>query len=131
MPTWPPRVLVVESEPLAWASMAEALDGLGDLATAASPEVALQAAEANPEAPPAVLVTHTDSPKGGLGGLALAGEARRRWPDLGVVYVTGQPSGLDGQVLGARDRFVPQPASPEALVRAVRTLLTAPLRPAP
>jgi DNA-binding response OmpR family regulator len=105
--------------------MAEALDGVGDLATAASPEIALQAAEANPEAPPTVLVTQTDFLGGGMDGLALAGEARRRWPHLGVVYVTGQPSGLDGQVLGARDRFVPQPVAPDALLRAVRGLLTA------
>jgi DNA-binding NarL/FixJ family response regulator len=79
---------------------------------------------ANPEAPPTVLVTHTHFPTGGMDGLALAREARRRWPDLGVVYVTGQPSGLDGHLLGARDRFVPRSVSSGALVRAVRALLT-------
>jgi hypothetical protein len=67
----------------------------------------------------------------GIGGLALAEEARRRWPGLGVVYVTGRPSGLDGHVLRARDRFLPGPVTPVALVRAVRGLVGTSSRPAP
>jgi DNA-binding response OmpR family regulator len=59
-----------------------------------------------------------------MDGLALARRARRRWPDLGVIYVTDRPSRLDGHVLGARDRFLPRPVVQVKLVRALRGLLT-------
>jgi hypothetical protein len=65
-----------------------------------------------------------------MDALAFAAEARRRWPGLGVVYVTGCPSKLDGQVLGARDRFLPKPVMPVAVVRAVRALVGAASRSA-
>ncbi len=102
--------------------------GLG-VSGAASAEAALRAAEADPAGPPpAVLVTDTDLAPDGMDGLALAEEARRRWPGLGVVFVTGRPSGLDGQVLGGRDRFLPKPVRRAALVRTVRGLVGASLR---
>ncbi len=127
------RVLLVEGEPRARAAIAEALDGAGlGVAGAANAEAALGAAEADPAGPPpAVLVTDTDLAPGGMDGLALAAEARRRWPDLGVVYVTGRPSRLDGQVLRARDRFLPKPVTRVALVRAVRGLVGTRWRRAP
>ena len=127
------RVLLVEGEPRARAAIAEALDGAGlGVARAANAEAALGAAEADPAGPPpVVLVTDTDLAPGGMDGLALAVEARRRWPGLGVVYVTGRPSGLDGHVLRARDRFLPKPVMPPALVRAVRALMNASSRPFP
>jgi CheY-like chemotaxis protein len=99
--------------------------GLG-VSGAASAEAALRAAEADPAGPPpAVLVTDTDLAPDGMDGLALAEEARRRWPGLGVVFVTGRPSRLDGQVLRARDRFLPKPVVRVALARAVRGLVGA------
>jgi CheY-like chemotaxis protein len=128
-----PRVLLVEEEPLARDAIAEALDGAGlGVAGAASAEAALRAVEADPAGPPpAVLVTDTDLAPDGMDGLALAAEARRRWPGLGVAYVTGRPSGLDGQVLRARDRFLPKPVRRVALLWAVRGLVGACCRPAP
>ena len=124
-----PRVLLlVAPEPLAREALAGVLGRLGlTVAEQASAETALRAAEADPGPPPAVLVTDTDLPasgSGGLDGLALAGAARRRWPGLGVVYVTGRPpSRLDGHLLGPRDRFLPRPVVPGALLRVVRGLL--------
>jgi CheY-like chemotaxis protein len=128
----PPLVLLVETESSAREAAVEALGsvGLGVIAEAADPAAALRAAEAIPGPPPAVLVTDTDLAAGGPDGFALAGEARRRWPGLGVVYVTGSPSGLDGRVLGARDRFLPRPVAPATLVRTVGGLMTAPRRAA-
>ena len=128
------RVLLVEDEPRARDAIAEALDGAGlGVARAASAEAALRAVEADPAGPPpAVLVTDTDlAAPDGMDGLALAEEARRRWPGLGVVFVTGRPSRLDGQVLRARDRFLPKPVARGALVRAVRGLVGARWRRAP
>jgi DNA-binding response OmpR family regulator len=121
------RVLLVEDEPRARDAIAEALDGAGlGVAGAATAEAALRVAEADLAGPPpAVLVTDTDLAPDGMDGLALAAEARRRWPGLGVVFVTGRPSGLDGQVLRARDRFLPKPVRRAALVRAVRGLVGA------
>jgi DNA-binding response OmpR family regulator len=133
------RVLLVEGEPRLRSAIAEALGGAGLGVVAGSPDRAAEAAfgaadEADPAAPPpAVLVADTDpAPEGGSGpdALALAAEARRRWPHLGVVYLTGRrrPSRLDGQVLRARDRFLPKPVRPDALVRTVRGLLGGPGR---
>lgn len=123
------RVLLVGDEARARDAMAEALDGagLGVVAGAASAGAALRAVEADPAGPPpAVLVTDTDlAPDGGMDGLALAEEARRRWPGLGVVFVTGRPSRPDGHVLRGRDRFLPKPVWRAALVRAVRGLVGA------
>ena len=127
-------VLLVEDEARTRDAIAHALDGAGlGVADAASAEAALRAADADPAGPPpAVLVTRTGPAPDGIDGLALAEEARRRWPGLGVVYVTGRrPSGLDGHVLRARDRFLPGPVTPVALVRAVRGLVGASPRPAP
>ena len=123
-----PRVLLVEDEPRTRDAIAQALDraGLGVAGAAASAEAALGTAAADPaEAPPAALVTDTDLAPGGMDGLALAAEARRRWPGLGVVYVTGRPSKLHGRALRGRDRFLPKPVMPGAVVRAVRGLVGA------
>jgi two-component system C4-dicarboxylate transport response regulator DctD len=124
-----PRVLLVEDEPGAREAIAEALGGagLGVVAgTAASAEAALGTAATDPAGPPpAALVTDTDLASGGMDGLALAAEARRRWPNLGVVYVTGRPSKLHGRALRGRDRFLPKPVMPGAVVRAVRGLVGA------
>ena len=127
------RVLLVEDEPRLRDAIAEALEGAGlGVAGAANAEAAFDAAEADPAGPPpAVLVTDTDLGPGGMDALALAAEARRRWPGLGVVFVTGCPSRLDGQVLSGRDRFLPKPVRGAALVRAVSGLVGVPSRWAP
>jgi CheY-like chemotaxis protein len=128
----PPRVLLVETEPSAREAAAGVLGsaGLEVIAEATDSAAALRIVEATAGPPPAVLVTDTELPAGSLDGLALAAAARRRWPGLGVVYITGRPSGLDGHVLGARDRFLPRPVAPASLVRAVGGLMFAPRRAA-
>src|SRR4051794_28727490 len=90
----PPRVVLVETEPFASEVAVEVLGsvGFGVIAQATDPATALRMAEATSGPPPAVLVTDTDLAVGSLDGLALAEEARRRWPGLGVVYITGRPS---------------------------------------
>ena len=118
-------VLLVEDEPLVRELLAEDMAGAGlDVAEAPSAEAALGAAAAAGEAgrPPCVLVTDVDL-GAGMDGLALAREVRRRWPGVGVVYVTGRPSNLDGHALGARERFLPKPFALPRLTAAVRDLM--------
>ena len=121
-------VLLVEDEPSIRELLAEDMADAGlDVAEAPSAEVALETVNAAGEAgrSPCVFVTDVNL-GGGMDGLALAREVRRRWPEVGVVYVTGRPSKLDGHALGARERFLPKPFAPAALVRAVRGLVGAP-----
>ena len=128
-------VLLVEDEPLVRELLSEALHDAGlDVAEAPDAETALLSAapEADASGSPVVVVTDVDLGPG-LDGVALAAEARRRWPHVGVVYITGRPSNLNGHALGARDRFLPKPFVPDTLVRTVRALMasrSAPRHPA-
>ena len=92
-------------------------------AEAASAEEALALAESADDGsgPPAVVVA--DLRLGpGMDGLALGAEARKRWPEVGVVYATGHPESFDGRLLGPRERYVVKPFAPAALLGAVRRL---------
>jgi DNA-binding response OmpR family regulator len=118
-------VLLVEDEPLVRELLSEALHEAGlEVAEAPDAETALGAAPPREDAPgpPVVVVTDVDLGPG-INGVALAAEARRRWPGVGVVYITGRQSNLNGHALGARDRFLPKPFVPDALVRTVRALM--------
>jgi len=118
-------VLVVEDEPLVRETAVAVLRGAGfSVAEAASAEEALALAEGAYDGPPAVVVA--DLRLGpGVDGLALGAEARRRWPRVGVVYVTGHSEGFDGRLLGPRERYVLKPFAPAALLGAVRRLTPA------
>ena len=115
-------VLVVEDEPLVRETAVAALREAGfSVAEAASAEEALALAERADDGPPAVVVV--DLRLGpGMDGLALGAEARRRWPEVGVVYVTGHPDSFHGRLLGPRERYVVKPFAPAALLGAVRRL---------
>ena len=118
-------VLLVEDEPSIRELLAEDMADAGlDVAEAPSAEVALETVNAAGEAgrSPCVLVTDVNL-GGGMDGLALAREVRRRWPEVGVVYVTGRPSKLDGHALGARERFLPKPFGRSRLTAAVHQLM--------
>ncbi len=118
-------VLMVEDEPLMRESAAAVLRDAGfTVAEAASAEEALSLAECDAAAdgpPPVVVVDLHLGP--GMDGLAFAAEARRRWPGIGLVYATGHPDNLDGQLLGPRERYLVKPYAPAALLGAVRRLM--------
>ncbi len=78
-------------------------------------EAALAAMDA---APVRVLVTDLNL-GAGPDGLALAAAARRRCPDLHVVYVSGDPDRFHRRTLGTWERFVPKPFPVGTVVRAV------------
>lgn len=118
-------VLLVEDEPLVREMLAEGLADAGlRVAEASSAEAALDAVGAAAEAgrPPRILVTDVDLGSG-IDGLALAAEARRRWPDLGVVVMTGRPSNLDGRRPDLCEVRLLKPFGPSRLTAAVQELL--------
>jgi len=96
------------------------------VAEAASAEAALAAAQevATASGPPAVVVTGLHLGPD-LDGLALGAEVLRRWPDIGVVYMTCRPDALDGRLLGPREHYIVKPVAPETLLHAVRRLMPA------
>lgn len=74
---------------------------------------------------PRVVVTDVDLGAGCRNGLQIAERARRCWPGVGIVFITGRPSNLDGYALGRRDRFLPKPFPFASLFHAVEGLLHA------
>ena len=116
-------VLVIEDEPLVREVVVAALRDAGfSVAEAASGEEALALAESAADGPPAVVVADLRLGSG-MDGLAFGAEARKRWPEVGVVYATGHPDSFDGRLLGPRERYVVKPLTPAALLGAVRRLM--------
>ena len=110
------RVLVVDDEWWIRAFIRVGLEEAGFAVTEAEDaEAALAAMDATP-----VRVLVTDLNLGaGPDGLALATAARRRRPDLRVVYVSGDPDRFRQRCLGTWERFVPKPFPVGTVVRAV------------
>ena len=120
-------VLVVEDEPLIREAVARDLREAGfRVAEAATPEDALALAEKSAAAsgPPPVVVTGLHLGPG-LDGLALGAEVLRRWPEVGMVYMTCHPDALDGHLLGPREHYIVKPVASETLLHAVHRLMPA------
>jgi DNA-binding response OmpR family regulator len=118
-------VLVVEDEPLVREAVARDLRSAGfRAAEAATAEAALAMAEeaASVSGPPPVVVTGLHLGPG-MGGLALGAEVLRRWPEVGMIYITCHPAAFDGHLLGPREHYVVKPVAPETLLHAVRRLM--------
>ena len=115
-------VLLVEDEPLVRETLGEDLADAGlDVVTAPTAEDAIAAAERDGQ-PPAVIVTDVNLGPG-MDGLALAEQARRRWPGVGVVIMTGDPRNLPLQVSDDSVLCLMKPFSPPLLVAEVNELL--------
>ena len=114
-------VLVVDDEALVREIIAEGLsdDGLV-VVEAASAEHALALTET--AGAPEVVVTDLELGRG-MNGLALAAEVHRRWPDAGVVIMTGNPAGVQTHSFGEQERFLTKPFGNARLVSAMRELL--------
>jgi DNA-binding NtrC family response regulator len=110
------RILVVDDEWWIRAFVRVDLEEAGfAVAEAQDAEAALAALDA---VPVQVLVTDLDL-GGGPDGLALAAAAKRRCPDLRVVYVSGDPDRFRQRALAGWERFVPKPFPIGTVVRAV------------
>jgi DNA-binding NtrC family response regulator len=124
-------VLLAEDDTLVREALAETLADAGlVVAAAASAKDALRAAEAEPAAPPSVLVTDVDLGPG-MDGHALASACRRRWPALAVVVISGEPDNLRARDPGPRGVFLAKPLRPAQLVRQVLGWVAAAPPPAP
>jgi len=119
-------VLLVDDEALVRETLAEDLADAGlDVAEAPDAEAALEAASAaagEADGPPRVLITDVNLGPG-MDGLALAAEARRRWPEVGVVVMTGRPANLNGRGPDPREVCLLKPFGPPRLAAAVRHLM--------
>jgi hypothetical protein len=49
----------------------------------------------------------------------------RRWPEVGVVYITCRPVAIEGRLLGPREHYDVKFVAPVALRHAVRRLMPA------
>ena len=114
-------VLVVDDEALVREVVAEGLadEGLA-VVEAPSAEDALALTEA--AGAPDLVVTDIELGQG-MDGLALAEEVHRRWPDAGVVIMTGNPAGVQAHTFGEQERFLTKPFGCARLVTAVRELM--------
>ena len=124
-------VLLIEDDALIREVLAEALNEVGlrvlempDGEALFSPDGPDTAMAAPPTtSPPRVVVTDVDLGIGRRSGIEVAARARHSWPGVGVVFITGRPSNLNGHALGQRDRFLPKPFPSASLVQAVAGLL--------
>lgn len=111
-------VLLVEDDDLVRLSLGIALDDAGlRVAAVADAGRALELAET--DGAPAVLVADVVLGRG-MDGPALVAAARRRWPGLGVVLMTG--ADVVAPALGPNDLFLRKPFDLTALVRLVAQL---------
>lgn len=109
-------ILLVEDDDLVRDCLHEALEDAGlVVADRASAEDAL--AFLDLEGAPCVLVTDINL-GAGMDGLAFAAAARRRYPALSVIYISGRHPRLAG--LDHHERFLPKPFAAASLVRAIR-----------
>ena len=113
-------VLLVEDQDCVREVLADLLMDAGlEVAEAASGEEALDSlAESGP---PDVLVTDLDLGEG-VSGLALAEDLSRKWPTLGVVFISGRPWLIDQHPLRPRERFLEKPCLAHQLLAAVHEL---------
>jgi DNA-binding response OmpR family regulator len=116
------RVLIVEDEPLVSDLLADVLTKQGFAVQAAwTASEALRHLAAEPRVD--ILLTDIDLP-GGMDGAALAREARRRRPDLPVLYTTGQRACIERLEPVEGSMFLPKPFDLSRIGHLLDYLLT-------
>jgi len=70
---------------------------------------------------PDVLVTDINL-GAGMSGIDLGAEARRRWPNLPVIYISGRPWMMNGHPLREREAFIRKPFHNRELLGEVRAV---------
>lgn len=114
------RVLLVDDQDAVRETLAELLLVAGlDVGEARSAEEALSKMEGADM--PEVLVTDVDLGEG-MNGLGLGRLVHQRWPDLGVVYVTGRPWMMDGHELNPAERLIEKPCTISRLLKAIEAV---------
>ncbi|MDO9712218.1 response regulator [Paracraurococcus lichenis] len=114
-------VLVVEDEPLVREVVADGLQDDG-LCVVEAPTAEEALALFTNDGRPQVVVTDVNLGSG-MDGLTLAEEAHRRWLDVGVVIMTGNPVNVLGRPSDPCERILLKPFMPTVLSQCVRELL--------
>lgn len=111
--------LVAEDDSVVRMEAADVLGDAGfDVLEASTSLAALVQLEQHPEV--ALLFTDVQMP-GNFDGLALAHEARRRWPQMPIVVVSGKVTPTPAQLPDGA-RFLPKPYYAGTLARVIREL---------
>ncbi len=121
-------ILVVDDEPSVRNIVARSLRQAGYTALTAAGPAEARAVACDRDEPVDLLLTDVVMP--GQRGDALAQELARRWPELGVIYISGYPETElpEAALRGPRRAYLPKPFSPGTLVDAVERLLHEPRR---
>jgi len=116
-------VLLVEDDDAVRALQATVLTGSGfRVISAGDGREALQLADANPDV--CILVSDVVMPR--MGGLELARRLRVRFPQLGILLLSGYPGEVDFlSTLPPGAEFLQKPVSPSELVKRVHRLVAA------
>ena len=118
------RVLVVEDEELIRLILAEVLVDEGyQVVEASTGDEAVGLIDGSDRFHAVVTDIHMP---GERDGLAVGRHARRRHPDIPVVYCTGRPDALaDAGPLGPRDTLVRKPYVPSQIITLLQSILPA------
>src|SRR5262245_26475473 len=119
---FPVQVLIVDDDPDARGAMERVLERQGYSVVAAGSGSEALKLLGGTHVPVDLLVTDVQMP--GILGDALVSQVRRSWPELPVLFVSGEPrySGLPEEA-GGRSQFLLKPFNQEELLVAVLRLL--------
>jgi CheY-like chemotaxis protein len=123
---FPVQVLVVDDDVTSRAAMRRVLELHGySVIVAESAADALRLLERT-HVPVDLLVTDVQMP--GIMGDALAARVREAWPDMPVLFVSGEPAYARlADETGGQVRFLPKPFLPAELLEAVQIVLEPPV----
>ncbi len=113
-------VLLVEDNDVIRIHLAELMAEAGfEVVGAPDAESALELAGA--AQPPWMVVSDVDLGRG-MDGFALADAARRRWPAVPVLLMSGVQTNFAGRHCGATERFLSKPFSSDAFLQSITDL---------
>jgi CheY-like chemotaxis protein len=116
----PLSILLVDDDELLRSMITEVLSDAGfEVTDVAGPEEALDFPAGADS--PGVLITDIDLGST-LNGFDVAAAARRRWPGICIILISGLPADRNGQKLDPRDTFLQKPFSGEHLLQAISEL---------
>lgn len=117
------RLLLVEDDPLVRLSVAMGLEDFGfEVVEAETAESAIEMLGSATQEPPVMAVVTDINLGRGWSGLQLADFLRGRWPDIGIIFITGRIEQLQGRELRRREALLAKPFSLDTLGRLASDL---------
>jgi CheY-like chemotaxis protein len=113
------KILVVEDEPIIRLGIAATIEDAGyEVLEAANADEAVTRLAAEDDV--RVVITDVDMP-GSMNGIQLAHYARGRWPDIGLLVISGQVGVTAGQLPGGA-RFMSKPYQEPRLLKCIAAM---------